>query len=31
LRLQGLAFVVRSIRVTQIDNQQSSGVVTARI
>jgi hypothetical protein len=31
LRLQGLAFLARSIRVTRIDNQWSNGVVTARV
>jgi hypothetical protein len=29
--LQGLAFLARSIRVTRIDNQRNSGVVTARV
>jgi hypothetical protein len=31
LRLLGLAFLARSIRVTQIDNQRSSGVVTTMV
>jgi hypothetical protein len=29
--LQGLASLARSIRVARIDNQQSSGGVTARV
>jgi hypothetical protein len=31
LRLQVLAFLARSIRVAQIDNQRSIGVMTARV
>jgi hypothetical protein len=29
--LQGLAFLARSIHVTQIANQRSSGIVNARV
>jgi hypothetical protein len=31
MRLHGLAFLVRSIHVTRIDNQRSSGVVIAKV
>jgi hypothetical protein len=29
--MQGLAFLARSIHVAQIENQRSSGVLTARV